>query len=183
MSDLVAAYQAAEYHVLVDPPFVMKVGEYCPGLAKLIATAGAEAAIFITAYNPFSVQQRPEVNEAANAKLRKKLGRDVYPGAGRSPDGDWPEELSYLSLGHEYADEGYALARQFGQNAFLWVDEGCAPRLLISNKALMTEQDIIIEYNLTLGAQWRARHIPRPAPPGSGLDYASFLEKFHSRAL
>lgn len=176
MNSLIEAYSAAEYHVFSDPPFVMKVGEYSSALAAMMTKMNSECGIYITAYNPFSIPQSEKVNDAANAKLRKLLGRKVIPGTGSSPAGDWPEEKSFLALGYEYPDTGYALARQFGQNAFLWIDEACTPQLLIANRNMMTQADINIEYNLTLGAQWRARHIPRPAPAGSGLDYESFLK-------
>lgn len=174
-ANLADAYKAAEYHVLIDSPFVMKVGQFCPELAALMSMRNCECGIFITAYNPFSIRQRADANEASNAELLKQLGGKVIAGAGRSPSGDWPEEKSFLALGYEYPDTGYKLARQYGQNAFLWIDEGCIPRLLISNRDMMTQADINLEYNLTLGAQWRSRHLNRPAPAGSGLDYESFL--------
>jgi hypothetical protein len=150
MSELISAYQAAEYYVLSDPPFAMKVGEYSPGFAGLRAEAGAKCAIFITASNPFSIPHSDEFNNAANAVLQAILGGGTYPGVGRSAAGNWPEEKSYLWFGHKSAETGYALARQFGQNAFLWIDESCTPMLLISNKELMTEHDIQAEYNLTV---------------------------------
>ena len=177
-ANLSEAYRAAEYHVLSTHPFVMKVGEYSSGFARLQTVTGAECAIFITASNPFSVPQSEKSNDAANKELRKSLGGGTYQGVGRSAAGDWPEEKSFLAFGYEYPDTGYELARQFGQNAFLWIDERCTPLLLICNKDLMTDHDINAEYNLTLGAQWRSRHIPRPAPAGSGLDFESFLKKF-----
>lgn len=150
MIDLIAVYQAAEYHVLSVPPFVMKVGEYSPGFARLHAEAGGEGAIFVTACNPFSIPHSDEFNNTANAELQVILGGGTYPCVGRSAAGDWPEEKSFLSFGHKSAETGYALARQFGQNAFLWIDESCTPMLFISNKELTTEHDIQAEYNLTV---------------------------------
>jgi hypothetical protein len=149
MNDLVSAYGAAEYHVFADPPFVMKVGLHSAALEALLARTGVKSAFFITAYNPFSNPKTDQENEAANDDLRKLLGPIVLPGAGRDPSGQWPQEKSFLVCGDKQPVRAYALARQFGQNAFLWIAGDCVPMLLISNKEMMTDQDKAIEHVLT----------------------------------
>ena len=52
-----------------------------------------------------------------------------YHGEGKGDDGAWPAEPSLLILGVG-EDEAAALARRFGQAAFVYGDRGAAARLV-----------------------------------------------------
>ena len=87
---------------------------------------------FITAYNPGSVAARPEENRARQGELERAVtaaGLCFYRGEGKGDDGAWPAEPSLLILGI-VEDDAAALARRFGQAAFVFGERGTAARLV-----------------------------------------------------
>jgi len=128
-------YLAAEYRIF-EPGIVLRVGVRSPELGVLFASTKTICAFFITAYNPFSETTKAEVNTLASARLADRL-RQLYPhamrylGAGVDPTGEWPSEQSKLVLlpaGHR--EQLVDLAREFGQNAYLYSDLSCVPELV-----------------------------------------------------
>ncbi len=155
MQELKASYAIAEYHVLGPHPFVMRVGKYCPELSELHDRTGSKCSMFITAYNPLSVPQTTEVNEAAHTELLRDLAMDsIVEGVGKAPDGNWPEEKSVLVLKMEYPDSGYDLCRKYRQHAFLWCPESAVPMLLMVD-------DHEMENYLTLNTVRRSKGMSR----------------------
>ena len=151
MQGLRESYSKAEYHVHGPRPFVMRVGQYCPELSEIHEMTGSECSMFITAYNPLSIPQALEANEAAHAELLRDLAMDaIVEGVGKAPDGNWPEEKSVLVLKMEYPDIGYELCRKYRQHAFLWCPENAVPMLLMLD-------DHGLEKRLTVNAMRRAR--------------------------
>ncbi len=85
----------------------------------------ASAGFVITAWNPFSVILKSEMNHANQDSLLKKivaLSRAVLPARGCSPDGSWCEDSLMVFAASADVDvvreEIRALAIEFGQNAF-----------------------------------------------------------------
>jgi hypothetical protein len=123
--ELERAYSAACYEVDAGPTaLVLLVGTPTPSLSALPGRPRRLAVI--TAWNPFSRQQRAEVNVAANAKLAGALvdaGYLTWPAHGRDLSGAWPPEASFAvpDITDEHLDN---LMLSFDQYAVVVADEG-----------------------------------------------------------
>lgn len=116
---------------MLHPRIVIRVGEPNRALDELIAPAGGAA--FVTAANPGSEPRGGEENRLLVAALEETLdaaGRFYLEGEGRDPKGAWPAEQSLLVLGIPRG-EASRLARDFGQNAFVWCEPGKPPELVV----------------------------------------------------
>ncbi len=131
---LVAAYRTTDYRVdLEGGTFTLRVGEYSPELARLLATTTLSSAGFITAYNPYSIARNDAENRAAHASLRDScaaMGLRIIDGVGVGRTGDWPGEASLLVLGLDLA-AAQRLGEDFGQNAIIWVGSDAVPQLIL----------------------------------------------------
>lgn len=119
------AYLRAIYMIDAADPLTLRVGCRCMGLERLAASQqSGPGGAFLTACNPRSRRLRPAANARRMRALERTLARDGYtwlPGRGLDPDDLWPEEPSLWVPGLPIR-LGQALARRFGQNAFLWCD-------------------------------------------------------------
>jgi hypothetical protein len=120
---LESAYLATDYRVDAGPdgPFVLRIGDSCRDVDRLLARHGQSEWAFVTACNPESEQLTHPENERRMAELEAVClfrGWTFYPGAGVSRDGTWPPEPSFLIVGVP-EDEAVEVARHFGQNAIL----------------------------------------------------------------
>jgi len=130
---LIQAYLATHYYVYGDAPTVLKVAESNSALAALHRAAGVNCSAFITAWNPYSVQQPLARNLALQQSLQQiLLQRELrwIKGVGQHPTDNWPGEESLLVLGLALAD-AKALGLQFGQNAIVWSGANAVPQLAL----------------------------------------------------
>jgi Protein of unknown function (DUF3293) len=91
-------------------------------------------AAFITAFNPYSEMLSADENDLRHKLLVEKINQlnlATYDGFGSDQAGDWPIEKSLLILDINKS-EAIKLAKDFGQNAILWIEEDAIPRLLIT---------------------------------------------------
>lgn len=131
--DLVEAYRQALYVVHGEPELVIRVGEQNADLDALLTGHEAQTAAFVTAANPEGEQQSPQENRAAAEGLLKSeflAGRAWFEGEGRDPEGRWPAEPSVLVIGLTRKD-AETLAVVYGQNAFVFIENGKSPELVI----------------------------------------------------
>lgn len=130
----IEAYEATHYHVgFGDDALVLRIGHYSPDLARQFEAAGADCALFITAFNPFGQKHDDASNEAAHADLGKELralSGHVVEGEGADPSGEWGAEKSYLSLAID-AETARHLGRRFKQDAVVWIGADAIPQLLL----------------------------------------------------
>jgi putative PIN family toxin of toxin-antitoxin system len=129
--EVARAYRDADYAVL-EPPFVLRIGERSADLDALLARSGAPAAAFLTAVNPKSERKSAEENRAALAELEKALAGANYsrcPAEGRDPRGEWPPEPGFLVPGLPRF-EAAALGRRFRQNAIVYIEKRGAAELV-----------------------------------------------------
>ncbi len=134
--ELEASFRATHYRVSEHPHnFIIRIGEASQPVEALFWDYSLASAIYITAYNPFSVKKPDAVNEAANAKLRQRLEAlgavAISEGEGKDPDpqATWPSEASFLALGLD-EKTGQALAQEFWQWAFVLMERGKTPALV-----------------------------------------------------
>ena len=131
---LIAAYRATAYHVAADPPLALRVGVRLPASDDLLQRHGVRSAAFLTAWNPLGQALDRSANDAAQVRLAQDvtaMGLTWLPGEGRGHDTEWPPEhsLFILGIGRSPAID---LSRRFRQNAFVWVNAGLAPELILT---------------------------------------------------
>ena len=125
-----ALYLDTDYFVSDDPPLLLRVGEKNGDAQILLASFSVTSAAFLTAWNPGSEQLPDDVNDDRQSQMLsdiEKLRLNYLVGYGDRKD--W-REYSYLVLGIS-ADEATLLARKFGQNAYVWIDAGGVPELVV----------------------------------------------------
>lgn len=132
---LLAIYQKSEYRVCTAATnlFVMKIGDRSWALSQIYQQYGVGTACFISAYNPRSEPRSQEQNEAAQQRLIEcvqGLGYSFLEGVGEDPEGDCAGEPCLLVLGITH-DLALQLARQFEQNAILWMESDAIPQLVL----------------------------------------------------
>ncbi|MDO6694525.1 DUF3293 domain-containing protein [Aliiglaciecola sp. 3_MG-2023] len=145
--ELLAAYKNAEYVVFSDGCFsdlttkqqlAILVDKPSRRLQALMEKKHCKQAAFITAYNPHSVAMTESENLIAQAKLIKLLhnmGLEFIEGVGRDPQRLWPEEKSVLVLNIS-KQQALNLARQFRQNAIVWIEaDGIGKLLLLDDQS------------------------------------------------
>lgn len=128
-----AAYRRTRYEVDVpDGSLVLQINVPSPGLLAVHDRFGSSCSTFLTAWNPRSVPQTPEWNNAAQACLCARLAALGLPrltGRGCDPDAKWIAEESVLVPGLELS-AARALAADLGQNAILHSAADAVPRLI-----------------------------------------------------
>ncbi|WP_342804633.1 DUF3293 domain-containing protein [Alteromonas sp. M12] len=136
-NDLLTAYKNAEYVVfadgLADNQFVMLVDKYCDALQRLMYQKDCKQAAFITAYNPRSHLLPESQNRNAHTHLKnqiQQLGFKFINGQGQDPKGHWPAEKSLLVLNID-KHQAMNIAKQWGQNALIWIEDDAIPNLLL----------------------------------------------------
>ncbi len=133
--ELLAIYRASNYRVDdADPPFVMHIDVLCTPLKALMQRYGHTSALFISAWNPGSIQRSDGENAVAQAHLEARLcaeGFRMFHGVGEDPGGQCAGEPCLLVLGWPHHD-AKTLAQEYGQNAVLWSGADGIPRLVVT---------------------------------------------------
>lgn len=128
---LLPAYLGTEYVSCPpnEPEVVTRIGTPSTCIDMLLAKHGARTGTFITAWNPRSRITSVVDNAAAHDRLRAALGPRAYlPHVGRAVGGGWEEE-GFLVFDW-IKSEALEVARQFQQNAIVWVTPAAPPQLV-----------------------------------------------------
>jgi hypothetical protein len=132
--DLLAAYLRTLYRLpLPDGAIDLKVGEPSPALDRLLDQRHATRWAWLTAVHPGSEILSDAENRVRLDRLAGELVRLDWPfleGVAVEPDGDWPDEASFLVFDPD-TEHLRRLAREHGQNAFLAGERGSAPQLIL----------------------------------------------------
>jgi len=130
---LIEAYRATDYRVHGDTPFTLRIEQTCTACDAVLDAYGATNAAYLTAWNPFSQPNTDVMNASAQEKLAADLSAislAVIRGEGVGQIGDWPPEQSLFALGIN-RDKALGLAKQYGQNAFVWIERGQPAELVL----------------------------------------------------
>ena len=130
---LIKAYEATNFHVSVNPKFILNINKSSGELQKLYKMHHLNCAAFITAWNPFSKPLSKTENIERNAQLKHELTNQGYlllDGNGQDPLKEWPAEDSYLVLGLGL-EQAKALGIQYEQNAVVWCNSDAIPKLIL----------------------------------------------------
>ncbi len=132
---LIKRYRAAVYRVC-DATRCMefRVENENSELDQLLDARGIQTAAFLTAHNPGSRVLSPAENHLAHQELLKALadnGLCWLAGEGAVVTDEWLAETSVMVFGIDHS-AATALARQFGQNAYIWIQRGETPQLVLT---------------------------------------------------
>lgn len=131
---LVESYQQAVYWCeLPERYLAIHIGQMHPTLDSVLARLAIDEWAYITAFNPFSQQRRPQQNRAMNHQLADELHRHGYMywhGSGVDLAGVWPPEASFLVLGIDRV-VACDFARKYNQNAIVVGHSGEAAELVL----------------------------------------------------
>jgi Protein of unknown function (DUF3293) len=133
--NLIKAYESTDYVVNGTPKCKLQINKYSHELDALHKHHGVSCSAFLTAHNPFSVSTAEEINRTLQDALVSdltSLSLHFIDGYGQSTDAnaDW-KESSFLVLGLDL-ENGRKLAVKYRQNAFVWSDKNCIPKLIIT---------------------------------------------------
>ena len=132
-AQMVAAYEAAEYHVLTEEAFVLRIGQHSAELSRLMDGQAMASAAFITACNPHGQLLGAADNTTRTNALGAELERFaplVLAARGVDPTGRWMDEPGFLALGCPPAIVE-ALGRRHRQNAVVLCGGDAVPRLVL----------------------------------------------------
>ena len=132
---LIKRYREAVYRVWdANSRMEFRVENENPELDQLLDARGIRTAAFLTAHNPGSRVLSPAENQLAHQALLKELadnGLCWLAGEGADATGEWSAETSVMVFGIDHS-AATALARQFGQNAYIWIQRGETPHLVLT---------------------------------------------------
>ncbi len=130
-AQLLAAYQASCYRVLLRRPIDLHVGQTCPDLDALLKAEQHSCAAFISACNPHGVVVGASDNVARCQALEQRLtaqGLHWLPALGGADQAGWDGEPSVLVTDLSIT-QAQTLAEEFEQLAWLQHQAGEASRL------------------------------------------------------
>jgi hypothetical protein len=132
------AFRNTRYELqLATGTICLGVDQRCAGLGDWMRANDCSCAAWLTAFNPGSRARDHSLNAAAQQQLESRLVNDGYKfcrGTAVDPTGCWPPEPSVLVAGMS-SDAALAIARDFGQVAFLWCTADATPRLVAAGQA------------------------------------------------
>lgn len=134
LDEKINAYSNTNYVVFNEgDQFVLNVGQFSPIVKQIYNKTNRNCAVYITAYNPFGMQEDSQSNLIANNRLYEELkiyASEIYHGAGADPEGLWPPEPSFLAIGVNL-QIATIIGKKYRQDAILWVDEAGIPQLIL----------------------------------------------------
>ena len=131
------AYWNTDYRVLAAPPITLTIGVPNAAFDALLTQREAACAAMLTAFNPYSRRAGEADNAAAQCRLKRVLdaaGYAMLEAEGIGRDERWPAEPKFLIFGIPL-EAAKRLARQFRQNAFVWLEPGQAAALVFVRPA------------------------------------------------
>jgi len=132
---LIDAYRHAAYRVKDNDSWIgFFVDSTNAELDNLLRTHVATTGAFVSACNPQSSVFSPEENQRFHEKLATRLKAMQLrwlDGDGGDSAGHWEPEKSVLILDIS-KESATALAIEYGQNAFVWIQPGQPPELVLT---------------------------------------------------
>ena len=111
----------------------LSIDQHSKSLSQLFATSDYQNAVFITAFNPFSQQKKPQENLISNSHLLLALKQQsnlILESTSSDPSGKLAIEKSFLALGVDLKTSKI-LGKYFKQNAIAWIGANAIPQLIL----------------------------------------------------
>ena len=136
--ELIDAYRRTSYTAWHrSEKILVRVGELCSGLDKILIEKGAKGWAFLTAHNPQSRKLTATRNDQRQEELLRDLAEEKYEflrGESVADDADWPAENGALILGITES-EASGFAAKYEQAAFVYGAVGESARLVIMDQS------------------------------------------------
>ena len=134
----IQAYLQTTYCVSLETETLsLNIGTQHNTLADLFSTHAVNCGAFITAYNPKGTEQPSELNESDHDLLLDRVNSlghkslEAHTQAHKNTEGShWPTEHGLFVLGIAL-EQAQSLARDFDQDALVWVDSDLIPVLIL----------------------------------------------------
>ncbi|TRX56675.1 DUF3293 domain-containing protein [Thalassomonas sp. M1454] len=131
--NLQQAYLNSDYIIDDELGFwQINIGDTDRTLSRYLHTFDVPTAAFITAENPKSKRLSDKENKKRGQQLLsqvQKLKLTCHQGYSIGAKADWPKENSLL-ITNITKQQANSLAQQFNQNAYVWLDETGAVKLI-----------------------------------------------------
>lgn len=130
--ELRKAFEETRYHVLIQTPFLLQVGQAQAALGALYRQHQTDCSCFITAFNPMGELLNKDENIERHAQLGRALGAAglaALPAVAQHPANGWPAEPGFLVIGLG-RDDAQRWAAQWEQLAVVWTSADMVPQLL-----------------------------------------------------
>ncbi len=135
LENLFEAYLQTDYIISDETvDLTLRVNEKNSELDSLLTKYQTNSATFLTAYNPYSKplsQVENEKRQETLVSILKEKGYTLLKGFGQSRTGNWQLEPSVMIIGINF-QTALELARQFEQNAFIFLEKSKSPKLIRS---------------------------------------------------
>ncbi|MDV6314774.1 DUF3293 domain-containing protein [Idiomarina sp. HP20-50] len=123
---LLANYKNTNYRFMADGQQVtLTIGQKNVYFDRLCDSLNQRNGAFITAFNPhsqlLSIKENRERNKQLESTLREIGEVHYFRGEGQDRNKQWPAEESYMVLGLKQQTV-IDLARQYQQNALVWIE-------------------------------------------------------------
>ena len=130
----IQAYLQTTYCVSLETETLsLNIGTQHNTLTDLFSTHAVNCGAFITAYNPKGTEQPSELNESAHDLLLDRvnsLGHKSLEAYTQTHASHWPTEHGLFVLGIAL-EQAQSLARDFDQDALVWVGSDLIPVLIL----------------------------------------------------
>ncbi len=130
--ELRKAFEETRYHVLIQAPFLLQLGQAQAALGALYRQHQTDCSCFITAFNPMGELLDKDENIERHAQLGRALGAAglaALPAVAQHPANGWPAEPGFLVIGLG-RDDAQRWAAQWEQLAVVWTSADMVPQLL-----------------------------------------------------
>lgn len=130
----IAAYKSTDYCVgQAATDFNLRIGIPSEGLKRIYHATDQNSAIFITAFNPYGIEQEATHYITSQQKLGDYLriiSSNVIESPGSDSAGRRPPEPSFLGLGIDLPTS-HLLGKHFDQDAVVWAGADTIPQLIL----------------------------------------------------
>ncbi len=135
LENLFEAYLQTDYIISDESVnLTLRVNEKNSELDSLLTMYQTNSAAFLTAYNPYSKplsQVENEKRQETLVSILKEKGYILFKGFGQGRTGNWQPEPSVMIMGINF-QTALEFARQFEQNAFIFLEKSKSPKLIKS---------------------------------------------------
>jgi len=130
--ELEQKYLETTYSIFIkDKQYDINIGKPLPQDIKRIIDQ-EKSAVILTAWNPRSQTLPLSENYSRNNDLASKIiEHTYYKSMGQGADSSWPAEESFFIL-WMWRKEADKLAVEFGQYAYVWLEQGAQASLIFS---------------------------------------------------
>ena len=132
VKNLKNAYRNTIFRIFSNTPFDLKIDVYSKALNQCFKYHNAKTCTIITAYNPYSKRITDAENIKKNIALLSEINKSGFnylDAIGLDPQNEWEGEASFFIFNISQL-EAQRMGNKYQQNAIVWAETDCIPRLI-----------------------------------------------------